>query len=104
MLNDALRLALRDVVGQLMGEKSSFDSHEIIFKLIEQYERDYVELLSSLLENTSQNGIFKEANRQIALEISYNASAFGLRKRDEDVLSLNIKGYESECACWDVIR
>jgi hypothetical protein len=90
------------VIEQLTGEKSTFDSHEIINKLIELHERDYVELLYSHINDSK--GAFKGADAQIGKAVSDNASYFGVRKRNEKVSSSNIKDNDSECACWDVIR
>jgi hypothetical protein len=51
MANEALRLALRDVIAQLKGEKSTFDSHEIITRFMKLHKCDYVGMFNSYAGN-----------------------------------------------------
>ena len=77
---------------------NNFDSHDFIFKLMELEEEEYINTLNTFISDGKN--IFKEYHRQIGLYLSAHQSKLNITKDDNLAMSMNVKGYISECAAW----
>ena len=86
---------VQDVIDNHLDQQ--FDSHEFIDTFIRVHEREYVEGLSSAIDE--EGGIFRAYHAQIGLLLSRRQHELGIRSLGR-VTSENIKGYDSENELW----
>jgi hypothetical protein len=92
-VNNFLNLRGKELICKMEVE---FDSHRFITQFINDYEREYVELLYGYLESV---GIFQTLHAQIGRYLSDNAVLLSIEKLNKDY-SENIKGYDSKNQIW----
>ena len=77
--------------------KDEFDSHDFILIYACAYTLSYLDVL------WKYNGDARTADGQIAKRISSWCTELGLSKGVK-VVSMNIKGYKSECTKWTKVK
>lgn len=92
-VNDFLDMRAKDLICKMEVE---FDSHTFITRLLQDYEKDYVELLNSHIESS---GIFRALHARIGKYLSDNEVQLSITKIKK-VKSDNIKDYESKNQKW----
>ncbi len=73
-----------------------FDNHAFIFKYIELFENEYIDLLT---RNKDHNDVFQTVNATIGRDLERFSSSLFIEKSGRKV-SFNIKGNETDNQNW----
>lgn len=95
---DAKTLKQFEVVVRDFEDKVEFDSHDFIFKYIEKFEEDYIRMLQPVKDG------FQILDSWFGRALLDNQNDLGIRKMDESSISRNIKGNDTSCAKWEIIK